>query len=307
MNLDTSIGIQIPKSTIKEKPKISQHNIEPLGIPSLGYEYLRLTPGQNRQVEFNKTIDFMIKLIRSEVIPQFQGENRLLQFINYGDTELVYVLTVDGQKCAILVSQPQTPLGVVKKEYDNLKILEKKFPNYIVAPFFYSKDDESNKELYVAPYLYQARCVGVCEHDWGEWVPEPDYYFREYSDKQRIVINSCLIGLLIKFYDDEKGLGIGACKIGGGDFMLEKGYENEEINQENILKKMKLIAAREFIKISLNDYIERIKIEFSKRTYYFTEDERDKSVLINYKARAPMKNEDIQKGIELGLKLRETK
>ena len=299
-----SIGMIIPKNT-NEKLAISQKNVEPLGIPSLGYEYLRLAPGQNRNAELNATLGFMIRLIQNEVIPQFKGEEKLLQFINYGDTELVYVLTVDGNKCAILISQPHTKLGVVKKEYDNLITLKNRFPDYIVAPFYYSKDDKTDKELYVAPYLYQARCVGVCKHDWGEWVPEPDYYFREYPENQRIIINSCMIGLLIKFYDSEKGLGLGACKIGGGDFMLEKGYENEDITQENILKRMKLIAAREFIPISLDEYINKIRAEFCQRTYYQTEADRDKSILINYKSMSPILLKDIQKGIDLGLALRD--
>lgn len=291
---------------ILEKENQIIYDMEPLGIPSLGYEYLRLLPGQNRKEEFNKTTLFLLKIIKSEQIPEFKGGRQKLQFINYGDTELVYVLNVDDKKYAILVNQPHTKFGVVKKEYDNLIELVKKFPNYIIAPYYYFKDEETKKELYIAPYVYQSRCIGVLEHNWGEWVPEPDYHFRDYPEEQRIVINSCMIALLIKFYDGEKNLGIGACKIGGGDFMLEKGYENEEITQENILKRMKLIAAREFISISLDDYIIRIKEEFCKRTYYSTEEERDKSILINYKARAPMLTKDIQKGIELGLALRKS-
>lgn len=295
-------GIQIFEEPGK-KPQFLA-NMEPLGIPSLGYEYLRLLPGQSRDEEFNSTIAFLLKVIKNNSIQEFRGNKKILQFINYGDTELVYILSVDDKKYAILINQPHNEFGIVKKEYDNLSILGKIFPNYIVVPFHYSKDDERHKELYVAPYIYQARCIGVCEHDWGEWVPEPDYHFRDYLENERIIINSCMIALLIKFYDKEKNLGIGACKIGGGDFMLEKGYENEEITQDNILKRMKLIAAREFLSISLDDYINHIRNEFCKRTYYQTEAERDKSILINYKARAGMPAEDIEKGIELGLALR---
>ena len=295
------LGYQISDDQNSSQSAVIIDKMEPLGIPSLGYDYLRLLPHQNRKREL---ISFLLRVIKSEPIPELHGKNKILQFINYGDTELVYVLSFDNKKFAILISQPHTEFGVVKKEYDNLIELKKRFPENIIAPIYYSKDDEAQKELYIAPYVYQARCVGVCEHNWGEWVPEPDYYFRDYPENERAIINSCMIGLLIKFYDSNTNHGIGACKIGGGDFMLEKGYEKEEINQENILKRMKLIGAREFISLSLDDYIERIKIEFAKRTYYTNEGNRDKSILINYKSRAPMLESDIQKGIELGLSLR---
>ena len=52
--------------------------------------------------------------------------------------------------------------------------------------------------------------------------------------------------------------------------------------------------------------IDIIKQEFSKRTYYKNENQRDKSILINYKCKTPMTLEEIQKGIELGYELRET-
>lgn len=67
---------------------------------------------------------------------------------------------------------------------------------------------------------------------------------------------------------------------------------------------MKLIAARKLIKITLEEYIELIKKEFLLRTYYKNYNERDKSIIINHKSRIPMEKEDIEKGIELGLKLR---
>lgn len=114
-----------------------------------------------------------------------------------------------------------------------------------------------------------------------------------------------MIAMLIKFFDDKNNLGIGSCRLGGGDFVLEKGYEDEQITYENILKRMKLIAARELIHISFEEYVRRLKDEFSKRTYYRIEEERDKSVLINYKSRAPMTLEEIERGIEMGYELRE--
>ena len=68
---------------------------------------------------------------------------------------------------------------------------------------------------------------------------------------------------------------------------------------------MKLIAARELLPMTLEEYVNKIREEFSKRTYYRIEDERDKSVLINQKGQAPMSLEEINNGIELGYELRE--
>jgi len=67
---------------------------------------------------------------------------------------------------------------------------------------------------------------------------------------------------------------------------------------------MKLIAARKLINIELKDYIELLRRELSKRTYYRTLSERDNSILVNVKNRVPMSTEAIEDGIILGLSLR---
>ena len=67
---------------------------------------------------------------------------------------------------------------------------------------------------------------------------------------------------------------------------------------------MKLIAARKLINIKLKDYIDILRQELSKRTYYRSLQERDPSILINIKNRVPMSNEAIEDGIKLGLSLR---
>lgn len=68
---------------------------------------------------------------------------------------------------------------------------------------------------------------------------------------------------------------------------------------------MKLIAARELISISFDEYLKRLKEEFSISTYYKSEEERDKSILINHKSRIPMSLIEIENGIKIGYKLRE--
>lgn len=279
---------------------------ELLGIPSSGFEYIKMLPGQKgvqeRLNEFLGITNFLREVVNSKIVPEFQGDNKKIQFINYGDTQLVYVLTVGERKYTLLVGQPTTKFGEVKKEYENLKILGKDNRENIVVPIQYITNNK--RELYVTPYLYQARCIGVEDKEWGIWIPEPEYHFQEFSQKDKSIINSSMIAMLIKFFDNKNNLGIGACRLGGGDFVLEKGFENEPITYENISKRMKLIAARELLPMTLEEYISKLKEEFSKRTYYKTEDERDKSIVINYKAKIPMSVEEIQNGIELGYELR---
>lgn len=185
----------------------------------------------------------MREVVNSRIVPEFQGDNKKIQFINYGETQLVYVLTVGERKYTLLVGQPTTKFGEVKKEYENLKIFGKDNRENIVVPIQYITDNK--RELYVTPYLYQARCIGVEDKEWGIWLPEPEYHFQEFSPKDKSIINSSMIAMLIKFFDNKNNLGMGACRLGGGDFVLEKRFENEPITYENISKRMKLIAARE--------------------------------------------------------------
>lgn len=286
-----------------------EKNEEPLGIPSSGYEYMNLLPEQmsfeRRLDEFHRIREFLRKIANSNTVREFQGKGKNVQFINYGDTQLVYVLTVGERKYTMLLGQPATKFGVVKQEYENLRLLGKNNKKNVVVPMHYFKDEENKHELYITPYLYQARCIGVEDRNWGAWIPEPEYNFKEFSQEERSIINSSMIALLVNFFDTKNNLGIGACRLGGGDFILEKGYENEKITYENILKRMKLIAARELIPISFDEYLKRLKEEFSIRTYYRSEEERDKSILINHKSRIPMSLEEIENGIKIGYKLRE--
>lgn len=280
-----------------------------LGIPGTGIEYLKLPANQDdlekRIKEYYEIQDFLAEVANSDLLPEFQGSNKSLQFINYGDTEMVYVLSVGERKYTMLLGQPATQFGTVKKEYDNLKTLGRNHADSVVVPMQYFTDEKRKHELFVTPYLYQARCIGIETRQWGAWIPEPFYRFEDFTREEQSVINSSMIARLIQYFDTKSNLGIGACHLGGGDFVLEKGYENEPVTQENILKRMKLIAARELLPMSLEEYIKRIQDEFSQRTYYHSEEERDKSIQINHKLKSPMTADEIQNGIKLGLQLRE--
>lgn len=181
---------------------------EPLGIPSSGYEYMKVLSEhsdlKSKINEFMDIQDFLVEVANSNTVQEFQGKNKRLQFINYGDTQLVYVLSVGERKYTMLLGQPATEFGDVKKEYDNLKALGKNNKQNVVVPMQYFKDDKDKRELYVTPYLYQARCIGVEDKEWGAWIPEPVYHFKEFQGEERSIINSSMIAMLICHYKKSK-------------------------------------------------------------------------------------------------------
>jgi len=265
---------------------------ENLGIPFLTKFYINKKEEQNYLEEAEKILDFLNLYLK-----KFDGKKVKAEFINYGNTELVFVLKINNEpKYTCLVGQPALSFGRVKKEAEYLKEY-KKIDNNVVAPIDYFTDGEH--ELFVTPYIYQARCVAANNGKWGMYVPEPYYRFDIFSDAQREIVNKCMIAKLVLLYNATTSEGVACAKLGGGDFMLEKGWELEEPTIENTLKKMYLIAARKKIKCSLENYINLIKNEFSKVTI------NQNGYFLNNRARAAMSEEEINAGIELGLKLRD--
>ena len=268
-----------------------------LGIPNFGPWYVRALPGQKILEELRSMSEFIKWVISSSDIPEFDSDNIVVQFINYGDTQLVFVVTVDDSKqYTLLVNQPKTKYGAGKAEFNNLNKLNQADTKLVIKPMYYF--EKNNHELYITPYCHQARCVGVETTEWGIWVPEPYYHFEVFKENDRKVINSTMIAMLIKLYDEENSTAIAKCKLDGGDFMLLKGFENEEISFDSITKYIKLIAARELITISLDDYINRIRIELLNQ-------EESEPIITGRKLRQSFTREEIELGIEMGLKLRE--
>lgn len=142
-----------------------------------------------------------------------------ITFINHGKTELVYVLTDnDNNKVTVLVKQPSVRFGDVYEEMQNLISLKKR-DNNVIDPIDYFQLD--NQELYVTPYINQARCV-ASYGKWEMYIPEPWYRFENFTPIQEQVVTICMIAKLVSLYDFEKKQGIINCKLGGGDFMLPK-------------------------------------------------------------------------------------
>lgn len=208
-------------------------------------------------------------------------------------TELVYVLSEkSGRRVTLLVKQPAVQLGKVNQEAQNLLALRKIDEN-VVSPIDYFQ--LGDQELYVTPYINQARCV-ASYGSWGMYVPEPYYRFEPFTAEQERIVNSCMIAKLVSLYDSVKREGICSCKLGGGDFMLPKGWETEIPTVEDTLNKLYLIAAREKVKCSFEEYLSIIRDEFSRTTIT----ENPKNLIVNIRGRVPMKTEDIESGIKIG-------
>lgn len=282
--------------------KAEEDNInERLGIPTNAVPFHKILKTQDRYSENLRTNIFIEQIISK--YPNIFSPNTKFEFINYGDTELVYVLDDKGIKKTLLIGQPNLPKGTVKTEYENLQKLGERFPNLVITPINYFSNE--HREAYLTPYLYQARCIASQTQGYGVYIPEPFYRFENFTDEDSYQICKVIIANLIRLYDADLKLALAECKIGGGDFILEKEYDNEPHTEANTLKRMHLIAARKLINIELKDYIKMIKREFTNFTYYSSLEERDANILINLKNRFPMTRETVEDGIELGLKLKE--
>ena len=287
------------KSNEKQKIPLSR---EPLGINNYGEWYIRHLPEQKEEVEFLKINKFIKEFVSKNNIKELQGKEIDCQFINYGDVQVVFVVTIDEKKqYALLVNQPKTPAGQGLEEYNNLINLNKSNPDIVIKPInYYVNPDNPQQELYITPYYFQARCVGVNTNAWGIWIPEPNYYFRDFNQIEKKIINKCMIALVIKLYDEKNKKGISRWRFDGGDFMLLKGFENGEINEDNIIKNLIMISARKLITIELKDYIEKMKIELRNGLK-----DNEEKLIIGKNLRCPFSEEEIEEGIKFGMKLRE--
>lgn len=266
-----------------------------MGIGMLSVGYIFTKENQDVWQEYAKVKNFIDGYVCDYV--SNLGKNITdfsLEFINYGRTQIVYVLTdnLSNEKITILAKQPVVEYGKVRQEAENLKIL-KQLDCGVVAPIDYYTNGE--QELYVTPYINQARCV-ASDGKWGMYVPEPFYRFEYFSAEQESVVNTCMIAKLVSYYDFDKKQGIAACKLGGGDFMLPKGWESQTPKIKDTLASLYFIAAREMIECSFEEYLNILRDEFSRATI----NEEQDGLIVNHRGRVPMNVEDIESGIALG-------
>ena len=272
-----------------------------ISIGHLDTHYIEINEIQDKNDELKKIERFLNKYVEKYVQKtNIDKRNIEVEFINYGKTELVYVLNLpNNEKITLLVKQPSVKFGQVKQEAMYLSELKNK-DNMVVAPIDYF--EYGDYELYATPYINQARCIASL-NSWRMYVPEPYYRFVPFNEEQEKVVITCMISKLVSLYDFDNNEGICECKLGGGDFMLPKGWELECPTIENTLPNLYLIAAREKINCSFEDYLDIIREEFSKSTI----NENQNNLFINKRARVSMRFEDIEDGIELGKKIIKSK
>ena len=275
-----------------------------LGINNYCSWYIQTLPNQNKEIEFKEIEKFLNFILQTDTIPIFKSKHsKRIEFINYGRTQLVFVITIDElQQFAILISQPCAEEDQVKKEYENLLKLSKNNPNVIKPITFFVDPNKPNRQAYVTPYIYQARCIGICDTEWGMWKPDPEYHFEISNKKLKHTINVCMIALLISFYNEDEKTGVSKIRLDGDDFMLKKGFENLEINNENIINNMIFIAARNLINIEFNEYKNILKKELL-RSY----SDKDTDKIIVSRLKSPMTQNEIDEGINYGIFLKENK
>lgn len=272
---------------------------ENLGIGFLVGGYINAPADKNVMEEYEKIEKFLFEYkivyaIKNNISPA----DLRLHFINYGKTELVFVLTEkSGKRVTLLVKQPAVEFGKVLQEAKNLTNL-KKIDKTVVAPIDYFASN--GQELYVTPYMHQARCV-ASDLNWGMYVPEPFYRFEDFTKTQSDIVTTCMIAKLVSYYDMKKQEGICACKLGGGDFMLPKGWELKMPTLTNTYNNLHLIAAREKMHCSFEEYLNIIRDEFSRPTI----NENQSNLKINHRGRVHISKASIEKGIALGKKILE--
>lgn len=297
--LDTYYDDNLEKQTdprvleaIKHFEEKQKHN---KGIGMMHISYIFARPGQDPWNEYAKVKELVQKYIEQYAKKNGKTpEDYELEFINYGRTEFVYVLTdvQTDEKITILAKQPIVEYGKVKQEVRNLLELHMIDEN-VVAPIDYFSI--GSQELYVTPYINQARCI-ASDAKWGVYVPEPNYRFVEFTKLQQKFINVCMIAKLVSYYNEDKQEGIAACKLGGGDFMLRKGWEEKDVGLKNIFDDLLLVAAREKIKCSLDEYCKLLLAEFSQKTI----DIPEQCLKINHRGRVAIYKKDIETGIRIG-------
>ena len=237
---------------------------EALGINDYDFIYYELSPEQQPIEEVIKTSEFIENDFANyikENYPNYYSKNIRIKFINFRHMEVVYVLDNGHKKYTLLMGQPNLEYGRVKNEYDNLKVLSKNNDD-VVSPLLYYGNPNYHREVYMTPYYYQARYISYLDEKLGIYVPEPDYHFEEFKENDKDVIEEVITAKLISLYNQNTHIGLDEFNVSSGDFILEKGFEDNKNNASKLFEEMKVIAARKLVNISLDDYIDLIYERF---------------------------------------------
>jgi len=256
----------------------------------------------------DKTFGAPFIIAQTLAIPEMGYVQKPLQvivydfFMNYGNMQLVYLATLGNKsKVAVLINQPHTPLGNVKEEYKNLQRLVEIDSRFVIKPFAYFAMKGKGHELYVSEYIDTAMCIAVNKKH-GIYNPLPRYHFERFSSELSQVVNSEMVALLVNYYDSERGKGLSKTRISGDDFILTRDFKKD--NFSTVQPNMRLIAARSFVKLSLDEYLDKLRQEFLIGTNREDRDVVNGKIQINTNSKLPMTSQEIEEGIKLGLNLR---
>ena len=238
----------------------------------------------------------------------FAKENNLprekvkTQFINYGNDLMVYVLKSPNAIQTVLMGLPTLEYGKLKKEAELLYHFHQ-IDSSVIAPTEYRVMEAGRfkREFIITPYVYQARCISNYKGEFGLYIPEPQYRFVPTTKEQTSIIKTCIIAKLISCFDLDNNMGISKVEVIGGDFILQKGWEKQEPTYENTLNSLMLISARDSIHCSLEEYIDLIKKEFPLKTKHLDDYKANNNYVLNTCCEIPFTEQEICKGIELGL------
>ncbi len=225
------------------------------------------------------------------------------EFINHGNDMMVYVIKTPNDIQTVLIGLPTLEFGKLKKEADLLYHFHQ-IDTSVISPIKYEALEAGRfkRELMLTPYIYQARCISNFEGKFGLYIPEPKYRFVPTNDNQTSMIKTCIIAKLISSFDLQNNMGISKIQITGGDFILQKGWEKQKPTFENTMSNLKLISARDSINCSLQEYVDLIKQEFPLITKHPDDYKANNRFLLNTCSEIPFTNQEIGKGIELGMK-----
>ena len=239
---------------------------ENLGINDYDFIYYELSPEQDfleEIVKINNFLNLDFPMYLEKNYPNYYSKDMKIKFINWGHMEVIYVLDNGQRKYTLVMGQPSLEYGKVKSEYDNLKILSKNNED-VVSPLLYYGSPKYNREIYMTPYYYQARCISYLDEKLGVYVPEPDYHFEEFNGYKKDIIEEAITAKIISLYNLGTHVGINDFSISSGDFILERGFEDTINNVNSVFNDMKVIAARSLVNMSLDDYIDLIYEKLEK-------------------------------------------
>lgn len=227
-----------------------------------------------------------------------------LDFINYGNTQLVYLATLSNSKFnkqfTVLINQPSAKLEIIKEEFENLQNIFKIDPKFVVEPHAFFTNEKHS--LYTTTYIEKARCIYGDYDKWGMFDPKPNYHFVPFSQEVSDSISSNMIALLVRYYDEKQNKGISKTQFNGDDFILKQDWNQND--PSTVLENMKLISARGTIKTTLGEYLDILRTEFTIGTHYKDDIVKRGEMKVNFKSGLPMSKKIIEDGINLGLSLR---